>query len=208
MFQKAIAAILVLISLGPLNASLAQPKNPVPLIPPAWPTLAVNANKAPSCVFWIPPVTGANPEYFCAVIVADPSQDEDVNNRNATAVLLAVRINPATGTLSVGADGKTRSIILFQNPDSVACTVIPPVLGNPRTVQCLYDSVQRVGWDGTNWWSVTNGTNNTAVQGPGPDPGISVTSNFSCVPWIGSTTTTCFGIETMIQSGLPSNYVV
>ena len=207
MFQKAILAIFVLIFLGPLNLSLAQPKNPVPLVPPAWPTLAVNANKEPSCVFWTPPVTGAKPEYFCAVIVADPEQDEDTNNRAATAVLLAVRIDPATGTVSVGPNGLTRSIILSQKPDGIACTVIPPVLGHPRTVQCLYDSVQRVGWDGTTWWSVTIGINNTAIQGPGPDQ--PVTSNMSCVPWIGSATTTCFGVESVfLPDGSLNGYQV
>jgi hypothetical protein len=199
MFQKVIA-ILVLIVLAPVNAGQAQPSNFRSLVPPAWPTLALNANKAPSCVFWTPPMTGAKPEYFCAVLVADPSQDEDVNNRNATAVLLAVRIDPATGTVSVGPDNvgpnKTRSIILFQKPDSVTCTVTAPGFGHPLSVQCLYDSVQRVGWNGTQWWNFPYGTNQTGIQGPGPDPGISVTSNFSCVPWIGSRTTTCFGIET------------
>jgi len=211
MFQKVIA-ILALIVLAPVNAGQAQPSNFRSLVPPAWPTLALNANKAPSCVFWTPPMTGAKPEYFCAVLVADPSQDEDVNNRNATAVLLAVRIDPATGTVSVGPDNvgpnKTRSIILFQKPDSVTCTVTAPGFGHPLSVQCLYDSVQRVGWNGTQWWNFPYGTNQTGIQGPGPDPGISVTSNFSCVPWIGSPTTTCFGIETFIQNSLPSNYVV
>ncbi|SHG59924.1 hypothetical protein SAMN05444169_3258 [Bradyrhizobium erythrophlei] len=210
MFQRIILATLVLIVLAP-QPGRSQPR---PLVPPAWPILAQNVNKAPSCVFWTPQTTG-KPEYFCAVIVADPSRDLDTSlcpastsPNCAVGALRAVRIDPATGTVTVGPPGPTQSIILQQNPDSVTCAVIPPGFGHPQSVQCLYDSVERVGWNGTNWWSVTIGTNPTGIQGPGPDPGILVSSNLSCAPWIGSATTTCFGIETVFQNGLPSVYVV
>ena len=197
-----------------LGSAFAQPSGPVkPLpwasVPPAWPTLALNANKAPSCVFWTPPVTGATPEYFCAVIVADASRDTDTtlcsSGSPCAGALRAVRVNPTTGAITIGAAGPTLSISLGQDPDGVTCTVIPPGFGYPTTttVQCLIGSVHRVGWDGTKWWSQPYGSDSTGIQGPGPDPGIQVTSNFSCVPWLSGGTTTCFGLETGQQSGNP-----
>src|SRR6476661_7386633 len=139
-------AVCLALLLGIVSA-FAQPSGPVkPLpfasVPPAWPTLALNANKAPSCVFWTPPVTGATPEYFCAVIVANTANDPDATlcpaGNCAAGALRAVRVNPATGAITIGAAGPTLSIILGQDPDSVTCTVIPPGFSQPTTtVQCL-----------------------------------------------------------------------
>lgn len=222
MIPRAICATLILAMFAPFNPGFAQFRGGVP---PSWPTLALNANKAPSCVFWTPPSSGTagTPEYFCAVIVANTANDADsaticpAGGSCAQGALRAVRIDPRTGAVTLGAAGlASPSVILGEDPDNVTCTIIPPGFGwNVMTVQCLYGSVHRVGWDGTKWFSQAYPANcnpgsppcdPTGVQGPAPTQPTKVTSNFNCVPQSGGTT--CFAIETFYQGGQPNGSVI
>jgi hypothetical protein len=215
MFHRASRLVLLLLSLLPLSTAFAQNDKPVPINvfnPPAWPTLSLNSNQQPSCAFWTP--AGKAPEYFCATGIANIGYDVDTSLCTplgcAGFALRAVHVDPQTGNVSAGPPTiKAQSVALPVNPDVLACTPLQDQFGTNK-ISCLLRNdpgpaqasfIHSVIWDGNSWGNPTVILNGFSFN---------FVSNFSCVPWVGSTAhpknVTCFALATFENDG-PANSV-
>ncbi len=177
--HRAISLVTLILGIG---LAFAAPIHH-PLAPLAWPTLRLNSEEPPSCVFGNSLGAGGTPAYFCAMIVKNPSVEPTLGNGGLIAGAL---VDPMTGVITPVVPFSVQA-----QPQAVQCVL------NGSLVDCLFYTENA----GTlSLVSLSNGTlGPPAVTFPTtPKTNDKFVSNISCVPWA-SGTTSCFVIDAAAQ---------